>query len=114
MPWRARQKLTPPQAQIGGIALGLAISGAVFINKATAGLTAVLPDLPTTDIQLALAGTSNKFLVSLSEEVRAKCTDAIVEGLRNVFIPAYVGAAIALVLSVCFTVSVNPVALQEG
>lgn len=90
--------------------MGLAVSGAVFINKATEGLVAILPDLPVADIQLALAGTSNAFLSSLSAELRQKCTDTIVASMANVFIPVYVGAAVSLVLSVCFTVSTGQAA----
>ena len=112
------QAVTPPAelsyaisfmmlAQLGGIAFGLAISGAVFVNKAVEGLTLVLPDATPEQLQLALAGTSGHYLQSLSDEVRGRATDAIVSALQSVFIPVYVGAAVALVLSVMFTVSTS-------
>jgi MFS family permease len=91
--------------QLGGIALGLAIAGAVFVNDAIANLTQVLPDLSREQLQLAISGTSGAYLRSLSPELRAAATDAIVKALQKVFIPVYVGAAFSLVLSVCFTVS---------
>jgi hypothetical protein len=92
-------------AQIGGIALGLAIAGAVFINGAIANLADVLPGVSREQLQLAISGTSGAYLRSLAPELRVAATDAVVLALRTVFIPVYVGAAFSLVLSVCFTVS---------
>ncbi|KAK0643305.1 major facilitator superfamily domain-containing protein [Cercophora newfieldiana] len=90
-------------AQLGGIAFGLAIAGAVFVNDAVVRLGAVLPDATREEIQLALSGTSGHYLSSLGDELRAAATDAIVQALQKVFIPVYVGAAFCLVLSVMFT-----------
>lgn len=108
------QAVTPPEdmayaisfmmlAQLSGIALGLAISGAVFVNDAIANLTAVLPGVSREQLQMAISGTSGDYLSSLSEELRSAATNAIVEALRKVFIPVYVAAAFSLVLSVLFT-----------
>lgn len=94
--------------QIGGIAFGLAIAGAVFVNDALVSLTKLLPGATREELQLALAGTSGKYLHSLSEEVRGVATNAIVSALRKVFIPVYVAAAVSLVFSVLFTVGVPP------
>jgi uncharacterized membrane protein YqhA len=92
-------------AQLGGIALGLAIAGAVFVNGAIANLMEVLPGVSREQLQLAISGTSGAYLRSLAPELRVAATDAVVLALRKVFIPVYVGAAFSLVLSVCFTVS---------
>lgn len=112
------QAVTPPEdmayaisfmmlAQLSGIALGLAISGAVFVNDAIANLSAVLTDASREQLQMAISGTSGDYLSSLSEDVRTAATNAIVEALRKVFIPVYVAAAFALVLSVMFTVCLS-------
>ncbi|KAK2759174.1 hypothetical protein FQN54_003274 [Arachnomyces sp. PD_36] len=90
-------------AQLGGIAFGLAIAGAVFINKAIAGLAVLLPDVSRSELQLAISGTSGEYFSSLSGEIRSQSIDIIVGALRAVFIPVYVAAALSLVLSVCFT-----------
>jgi hypothetical protein len=92
-------------AQLCGIAFGMAIAGAVFINNAVTSLSAVLPDATREQLQLALSGTSGHYLSTLGVEVREAATDAIVQALQKVFIPVYVGAAFCLVLSVLFTVS---------
>lgn len=110
------QAVTPPAemsyaisfmmlGQLGGIAFGLAISGAVFVNDAIANLTALLPSVSREQLQLAISGTSGAYLRSLSPEMRAAAMDAVVAALRKVFIPVYVAAAFSLVLSVAFTVS---------
>ncbi|SPQ26873.1 cd867ba1-2a8a-411d-a580-4cd420b027f1 [Thermothielavioides terrestris] len=91
-------------AQLAGIALGLAVAGAVFVNRAVANLAAVLPPGASREqLQLAVSGTSGAYLRSLSPALRAAATDAIVEALRQVFVPVYVAAAFCLLLSVLFT-----------
>jgi hypothetical protein len=110
------QAVTPPAemayaisfmmlAQLGGIAFGLAIAGAVFVNGAVANLMVVLPDATREQLQMAISGTSGNYLASLSPAVGVAATDAIVDALCKVFILVYVAAAFSLVLSVCFTVS---------
>ncbi|KAI5867003.1 major facilitator superfamily domain-containing protein [Durotheca rogersii] len=89
--------------QLSGIGIGLSISGAVFLNEAIQNLRALFPDAPYEQIQLVLAGTSSGYFSSLTPELQGLATNIIVVALRKVFIPVYVGGALALVLSVCFT-----------
>ncbi|KAK4198250.1 putative multidrug efflux system protein [Triangularia verruculosa] len=108
------QTLLPPEemaygisfvmlGQQGGIAFGLAIAGAVFVNDAIANLMVALPGVPRNTLQLALSGHSGEYLQSLSEQSRIAAIEAIVLALQKVFIPVYVGGAVGLVVSVCFT-----------
>ncbi|PKY03393.1 MFS general substrate transporter [Aspergillus campestris IBT 28561] len=89
--------------QLGGIAFGLAIAGAVFINDAVSGLTALIPHVSRFELQQAISGTSGTYFQSLPGELRASCIGVIVGALQKVFIPVYVGAAVSLVVSVSFT-----------
>nr|XP_036575252.1 MFS drug efflux transporter [Colletotrichum truncatum]KAF6781796.1 MFS drug efflux transporter [Colletotrichum truncatum] len=89
--------------QLGGIALGLAVAGAVFINEALSGLSALFPDVSRSTLQLAITGTSGAYFKSLSPELREQSTEVIVAAIAKTFIPVYVGAAVSLVVSVCFT-----------
>jgi hypothetical protein len=91
-------------AQLSGIAIGLSAAGAIYVNRAIGGLEVLLPSLSVEEIQLAIAGTSTTFLESFSPDVRQQATDVIVEAMSKVFILVYVGAAVSLFLSVCFTV----------
>ncbi|KAF4547720.1 Efflux pump patC-like protein [Elsinoe fawcettii] len=108
------QAVTPPSemsyaisymmlAQLGGIAFGLAIGGAVFVNKAIEGLTVLLPNASRAELQLAITGTSGAYFRGLPADLQARSIDAVVLALRDVFIPVYVGAAVCLIASVCFT-----------
>lgn len=106
------KKLTSAIAQTGGIALGLSLSGAVFVNSAVAGLTSVLPDVPLSQLQLTVTGTSGAYFHSLSPEKQVLALEAIVEALSKVFILVYVGGAVTLLCSLLFTVSVTPAALN--
>lgn len=90
-------------AQTGGIALGLSLSGAVFINTAVQGLMTALPDVPREQLQLAVAGTSGSFFESLGEEQQEAALEVIVGALSKTFIFVYVGAAVTLVCSLLFT-----------
>lgn len=102
-------------AQLGGIAFGLAIAGAVFVNGAVANLVTVLPPgVSRAQLQMAIAGTSGEYLASLGVEVREAATDAVVTALREVFVLVYVAGAVGLVLAVCFTVSCAPFLLLES
>lgn len=76
----------------------------MFVNEAIAGLGVLLPDVPREELQGAILGTSGSYLNSLPANIRAAATNTIINALQKVFIPVYVGAAVSLVLSICFTV----------
>ncbi|KAF2137121.1 uncharacterized protein K452DRAFT_362141 [Aplosporella prunicola CBS 121167] len=86
-------------AQFIGINLGLAISGAVFINDATAAVGALLPATSDAGIRSIISGTSSTAIQSVPEALRPRVLAAVVHSLRKVFIPAYAAAAVALVAS---------------
>ncbi|MCJ1360924.1 hypothetical protein MMC16_000019 [Acarospora aff. strigata] len=86
-------------AQLSGIALGLAISGAVFVNRALAGLTVLLPNFTREQIQQGISGTSGQFFKTLPVDTQAQALNVLVGSLRKVFIPVYVAAAVGLVVS---------------
>ncbi|KAI9835615.1 MAG: hypothetical protein M1837_003704 [Sclerophora amabilis] len=86
-------------AQLLGIAMGLAISGAVFVNRALAGLVTLLPDVPREEIQGALSGTSGDFFKTLPADTQALALDILMHSLQKVFILVYVAAAVGLLAS---------------
>lgn len=102
----AKRLLTLKTAQTGGIALGLSLSGAVFVNRAVAGLTSVLPDVPRSQLQLAVSGTSGSYFKSLPHDKQVLAIEVIVQALSKVFILVYVGGAVTLLCSLLFTVSI--------
>ncbi|KAI4289629.1 MAG: hypothetical protein L6R35_001108 [Caloplaca aegaea] len=78
-------------AQLLGIALGLSISGAVFLNKAISGLSKVLPDVSRDEIQNAVLGVSGDLFGTLPADVRGNATNAIVNAIDKtcVFLTAH-------------------------
>ncbi|KAK1992755.1 hypothetical protein LX36DRAFT_715131 [Colletotrichum falcatum] len=92
--------------QFSGIVLSLAIAGSIFINQALSGLAALMPDVPHSSLQQTISGTSGSFFRSLSPDMQKQSAEIIVNALAQTFIIAYVGAAICLVLSCCFTVRI--------
>jgi hypothetical protein len=75
------------------------------VNTAIAGLLDILPNASQEDIQLAITGTSSPFFQSLDDDTRTAAIAIIIDSMGNVYVPVYVGAALCLVLSCCFTVS---------
>ncbi|KAL2163199.1 hypothetical protein VTH06DRAFT_5255 [Thermothelomyces fergusii] len=88
-------------SQLGGMTLGLSISGAVFVNTAVQNLAAAI-DLPIEEIEKLVAGASNNLLETLSPAMRILTLDIIVDSWRKAFILIYVGAAASLVASILF------------
>lgn len=86
--------------------MGLAVAGAVFVNVALSNLQILLPDVPRSTLQLAITGTSGAYFKSLSEDLQEQSTRVIVSAIGKTFIFVYVGAAVSLVLSILFTVSI--------
>lgn len=74
------------EAQLGGIAIGLSIAGAVFVNRALVGLAVILPNLSHTELQSAVSGTSGSLLADLPEKTRELALGVIVNSLRKVFV----------------------------
>ncbi|KAI9879110.1 MAG: hypothetical protein M1830_009563 [Pleopsidium flavum] len=72
-------------AQLSGIALGLAISGAIFVNRALAGLTVILPNVPREEIQRGLSGTSGEFFKPLPTKTQELALNVIVNALQKVY-----------------------------
>ncbi|KAJ5504545.1 Major facilitator superfamily domain general substrate transporter [Penicillium fimorum] len=87
-------------AQLSGLTLGLSISGAVFVNIASNGLFALLPDYPQSQVRQIVSGTSSKLLASLSEELRQQVLVVIVSAWQNIFICVYAAAAASLICSI--------------
>ncbi|KZF20176.1 MFS drug efflux transporter-like protein [Xylona heveae TC161] len=84
-------------AQIGGIALSLAIASSVFINGATVDLKHLLPNVPVKELQASISGTSSGLLAKLPESTRQNALNIIINNMGKTFIPAYAAAALAFV-----------------
>lgn len=92
-------------AQLSGMALGLSISGAVYVNTAESALYKALPSIPRDQIDLLVAGASNGLLGTLPEHMRNLALEAIVASWQKTFIVVYVGAAASLAVAIFLKVS---------
>lgn len=92
-------------AQFIGIVFGLSIGGAIFINEGLRSLRDLLPQISEAQLRGVLSGTSSNAVNVVPEELRDQTLKAIVESLKKLFIPAYVAAAVALLVSVFLKVS---------
>lgn len=94
-------------SQLGGIVLGLGISGAVFINTATKLLTSTLPDLTSEQISRLISGTSSPEFQALDPSLQQVAIGAVIHAMSKVYILVYVAAAFCLVASLGFTVGIH-------
>ncbi|KAJ5713503.1 uncharacterized protein N7483_010684 [Penicillium malachiteum] len=86
-------------AQVGGMALGVSIAGAVFENIASNGLYALLPDYSRSQVSQIVSGTSSTLLNSLSQNLRDDSLAIIVSAWHKCFICISVAASVSLVVS---------------
>jgi len=84
-------------AQNLGIVLALAISGAIFQNKAIAGLQQILPDVPRKALQSAVSGANSGLFASLPPDTRIKVLAAIVHAMSYTYVLVIVAGAMAAV-----------------
>ncbi|KAJ0313194.1 hypothetical protein COL516b_000123 [Colletotrichum fioriniae] len=88
-------------AQTSGINIALAVSNAVFLNRAEKRLTAILPDTVTEDqIQAAIAGVGTDFVTTLPPRMQQEVLEVIVEALNLPYILVITAGALVLVCSV--------------
>ncbi|BCS01247.1 putative MFS drug efflux transporter [Aspergillus luchuensis] len=87
-------------AQISGCTIALAIANALFLNKSVEGIKAVLPNVSSSEVELAITGTGSQLFDGLTEETKNKVLEAIVKALNNSYILSMVAAALVVVLSV--------------
>ena len=86
-------------AQVGGATISLAIANTVFLNKASDGIEAILPNAPREQIQGAIAGAGSTLLKSLDQETQHRVLVAIINAMKNVWILGIVAGALVIILS---------------
>ncbi|KAJ9660037.1 hypothetical protein H2201_007078 [Coniosporium apollinis] len=84
-------------AQNLGIVLALAISGAIFQNKAIAGLQQILPNVPRGALQGAVSGANSGLFASLPQELKMRVLVAVVHAMSYTYILVIVAGAMAVV-----------------
>lgn len=86
-------------AQITGITMSLAIANAVFLNKSEEGIKAILPNIPTAEIEQTIAGAGSTLLQSLSPSVKEQVLEVIVDAQNNAYILVMTAGALVTLLS---------------
>jgi MFS family permease len=86
-------------AQVSGVTIALAIANSVFLNKSQTSIQAILPNVPESEIQSAIAGAGSKFVASLSDVLKLEVLNAIVSAMSKTYILVITAGALATVLS---------------
>lgn len=74
------------QAQVGGLCLSLAISNAIFLNKALAHVSRIMPQAPPAEVQSLISGTSSDQFKALPPRQHDLVLNAVIEAMRNVYL----------------------------
>ncbi|KAG8158070.1 hypothetical protein KVR01_011831 [Diaporthe batatas] len=85
--------------QFLGICISLAIANTLFLNDARSAIQAILPDVPSETIGLAIQGSTSGFLDTLEPDVRSQVLDAIILAMSKVYILVIVAGGLTAVLS---------------
>ncbi|KAF4626330.1 hypothetical protein G7Y89_g11829 [Cudoniella acicularis] len=86
-------------AQVSGVTIALAIANSVFLNKSQQSISALLPDVPLSDIQAAIAGAGSSFVGGLSDTVKEEVLEAIVSAMSKTYVLVIVAGTMATLLS---------------
>ena len=86
-------------AQFLGITISVAIANSLFLNSSQKDIQRILPGIAADEIQAAMQGARSKFLETLSEDVRGKVLNAIVDAISKTYILVITAGALVVVLS---------------
>jgi hypothetical protein len=86
-------------AQFLGITMALAIANSVFLNESETRIAQILPEMPRSEIQAAIEGTTAEFVQSLSPDVRKQVMGAIVGAIGKTYILVVAAGSLVSVLS---------------
>ncbi|KAF2195913.1 MFS general substrate transporter [Zopfia rhizophila CBS 207.26] len=84
-------------AQNLGIVLALAISGAIFQNKAMDGLQRILPDIPRDALRGIVSGSGSALFKQLPPQLQGQVLAVIVKSMSYTYIPVITAGAMAIV-----------------
>ncbi|KAI0205252.1 putative efflux pump antibiotic resistance protein [Astrocystis sublimbata] len=87
-------------AQMVGLVLSLGIATAVFLNRATDEIGAILTDYPRSIIQAAISGIGSSAFDNLNSDTRGQITAIVARSLGRVFYLNLAGAALGFVTAV--------------
>jgi hypothetical protein len=86
-------------AQVSGVTIALAIANSVFLNQSQNGIQKILPGVPVSEIQAAIAGAGSAFVDSLSDKVKQEVLAAIVSAMSKTYILVITAGSLVTVLS---------------
>ena len=76
----------------------LAVSNAVFLNKATNAIENILLDTPLSKVQATISEVGSDLFETLSDDLRNAVLQAIVDSMNNVYTLVIVAGAVAVLL----------------
>lgn len=80
-------------------AISVAVANSIFLNRATDGIQHVLPQVPRSSVQNAIAGVGAPITEGLSSAQRQAVLQAILDAIRDVWIQMIATAALSFILA---------------
>ncbi|KAL8833882.1 MAG: hypothetical protein Q9170_004029 [Blastenia crenularia] len=98
-------------AQVAGVTISLAVANAVFLNLSQNSIQRILPGVPKEDVQAAISGAGGTFLRTLPLDTQKRVLEAIIGGIKKVFILGIAAGCLSVLLS--FFMSREPIDLAQ-
>lgn len=86
-------------AQLTGGTIALAISNAVFLDKATRMILNILPGASQQAVEGAVSGAGSQLFQTLDPSTRQEVLHAVTEAIQTVYILPITGASMSILLS---------------
>lgn len=85
-------------AQLGGPTISLGMAQAIFVNKAQAAVTNLLPDLSASNISSIISDPNSSLLRDLPGDMQQGVVRAVVQSMSNAYIICMVGGCLIFLL----------------
>ena len=85
--------------QVGSQAVSLALVNCIYFNRASSGIRHILPDVPTSTLQMGIAGARASILGSVDKETQAQILQVVLVAIKDVWIHVMSISALAVILS---------------
>ncbi|KAL2201529.1 major facilitator superfamily domain-containing protein [Corynascus similis CBS 632.67] len=92
-------------AQLGGPTISLGIANTIFLNKAHAALSRLLPDLSIADINVIISEPNSRLLREMPADMQERVINAVVSSMSNAYILCLVAGCFVLLLIFRFKVN---------
>jgi len=92
-------------AQLGGPTISLSVANAMFLNKAEAAISHLLPDLTPHEINTIISEPNGRLLRDMPPDQQGRVVDAVIGSMRNAYVLCFTAGILVLLMIFRFKVN---------